>query len=312
LTWTNNGKGGGSTYGVGTTYTLQAIRAGNLAKYTGFISGWEELYRVHSAWNKLAQVGASGYINGHPARGGQLSLTVYLANSSLAHLQGLVRPVLSSIAPKLGKREPKLNGKFTEYESYEAMREARGPEELAAVRRMALASQERPATGTGSSKIIASWLWSAKDVQSTRLRTALRGAFETSTQMMTDATMGAGTQNPPYIRGGSNAVNPALRTAIMRAAAEIHWDGTDQASLNIHFDSARKASASLRSLAPDGGTYANEADPTTQDWQRAFWGTNYAKLLQIKQKVDPGGLFYCRMCVGSEYMNDIRGTLCHK
>jgi hypothetical protein len=298
------------------TYTLQAIRAGNMAKYVGFVTGWEELYRVHSAWNKLAEVGASGYLNGHPARGGQVSLSVYLPNSSLAHLQGLVRPVLSGLGPRrLGKREaePELNGEFTEYESYENMREARGSEELEAVQRVSIAAQEqRPATGTGTSKIIASWLWSAKDVQSSRMRTALRGGFDASTQMMTDATMGAGTQNPLYVRGGGNAVNPALRTAIMRVAGEIHWEGSDQASLNSHFSAASKASASLRSLAPNGGTYANEADPTTSDWQRTFWGANYAKLLQIKQKVDPGGLFYCRMCVGSEYMDDIKGTLCHK
>jgi FAD/FMN-containing dehydrogenase len=192
------------------------------------------------------------------------------------------------------------------------MREARSREEVEAVQRIAKTTRAKPATGTGNSKIIASWLWSAKDVQSTKLRTALHGAYETSSQMMTDATMGAGTQKPPYIRGGTNAVNPALRTAIMRAAAEIHWDSTDQASVNTHFNAASRASASLRSLAPDGGSYANEADPTTKDWQRTFWGANYARLLQIKQKVDPGGLFYCRLCVGSEYMEDIRGTLCRK
>jgi FAD/FMN-containing dehydrogenase len=221
--------------------------------------------------------------------------------------------VLSAAAPRrLGKREPELNGVFSEYESYEAMREARGPEELEAVQRVTMNSQERPATGTGANKIIASWLWSAKNVQDGKIRAALRGAFETSTQMMTDATMGFGTQNPPYIRGGGNAVNPALRTAIMRVAAELHWEGTDQATLNAKFNAASKASASLKSLAPEGGTYANEADPTTKDWQRTFWGANYARLLQIKQKVDPDRVFYCRMCVGSEFMDDQKGILCRR
>lgn len=54
-------------------------------------------------------------------------------------------------------------------------------------------------------------------------------------------------------------------------------------------------------LAPDAGTYANEADYFQKNWQQVFWGSNYSKLLKIKNKYDPNGLFYCHHCVGSEY-----------
>jgi len=52
------------------------------------------------------------------------------------------------------------------------------------------------------------------------------------------------------------------------------------------------------------GSYWNEADYFEPDWQAAFFGTNYPKLLQIKQKYDPHGVFTCHHCVGSELMSD--------
>jgi hypothetical protein len=289
-----------------------------LAKYTGVLNGWEELYRVHSGWSKLANAGAGGYMNGHPGRGTAISLTVYMPNTTAAHLQGVVRSAFSFLGPKAAFVDPSANvdsapgsksrivGRFTEYTSYEAARDSMTMPESE------LAAAQRPATGTGATKIVASWLWSAKDIGSPKLKQALRGAFDAEAQMMTDGTMGVGTKSPPYLRGGGNAVNPALRTAIMRPAAELHWEGSDPARLARKMQDAARFSASLRSLAPDGGTYANEADPSTPNWQHAFWGANYARLLSIKQKADPSGVFYCRLCVGSEFFEDQKGVLCRK
>jgi hypothetical protein len=56
----------------------------------------------------------------------------------------------------------------------------------------------------------------------------------------------------------------------------------------------------LRELTPNGGAYGNEADVSEPDWQQAFWGENYARLLQIKQKWDPLDVFYVHHGVGSE------------
>jgi Berberine and berberine like len=124
--------------------------------------------------------------------------------------------------------------------------------------------------------------------------------------------MGSGTWKPPYLRGGSNAVNPAFRTATMRPAAELQWTGTSRVLLEKKKADALKFGASLKSLNPLGGTYANEADPDSPDWQRSFWGSNYERLFEIKKKVDPEGLFYCRACVGSEMWEDVDGVLCKK
>ncbi|MDE4982285.1 BBE domain-containing protein, partial [Francisella tularensis subsp. holarctica] len=45
----------------------------------------------------------------------------------------------------------------------------------------------------------------------------------------------------------------------------------------------------------------NEADYFQKNWQQVFGGSNYSKLLNIKNKYDPNGLFYCHHCVGIEY-----------
>jgi hypothetical protein len=42
----------------------------------------------------------------------------------------------------------------------------------------------------------------------------------------------------------------------------------------------------------------NEANPYEPNWQEAFWGTNYAKLLKVKKRIDPKYLLACNRCVG--------------
>jgi hypothetical protein len=52
--------------------------------------------------------------------------------------------------------------------------------------------------------------------------------------------------------------------------------------------------------APYSGSYWNEADFADRAFQASHWGTNYPRLLALKKKYDPTGLFVCHHCVGSE------------
>jgi FAD/FMN-containing dehydrogenase len=61
-----------------------------------------------------------------------------------------------------------------------------------------------------------------------------------------------------------------------------------------------KAMAVLRKLAPDAGSYVAESNFFEPDWQRSYWGENYARLLEVKRRYDPGGLFIIHHGVGSE------------
>ena len=56
----------------------------------------------------------------------------------------------------------------------------------------------------------------------------------------------------------------------------------------------------IRAITPGAGTYANEADFFEKNWQEEFWGPHYARLLQIKKRYDPDGMFRCHHSVGSE------------
>jgi hypothetical protein len=256
-----------------------------------------------------------------------VSFQVYLPNASSTALHALVNPVVAGIriiaeeeaSAAEGQDADSSNathvdrhvdaGTYTDYENwYDLWDEMNASKEHLSKRdAMAAAAYQ----GIGANKIIASWLWSAKDLSSSGLKAALRGAVDGETQLLSDATMGVGTWNPPYVRGGGNAVNPAFRTAVMRPASELHWEGSSLSKLELRKKDALRFGASLRSLNPNGGgTYANEADPNIPNWQHAFWGNHYEKLLSIKKKVDPSGVFYCRACVGSELFEDRAGMLC--
>jgi FAD/FMN-containing dehydrogenase len=64
---------------------------------------------------------------------------------------------------------------------------------------------------------------------------------------------------------------------------------------------ARDAIAIMRALSPGAGTYSNEASYFEPDWQEAFWGENYPRLLEIKRRYDPDNVFRVHHGVGSEF-----------
>jgi FAD/FMN-containing dehydrogenase len=59
------------------------------------------------------------------------------------------------------------------------------------------------------------------------------------------------------------------------------------------------AMAPLRAFRERPASYFNETDYFEADWQTAFWGDNYARLLQVKDRYDPDGLFFVHHGVGT-------------
>jgi FAD/FMN-containing dehydrogenase len=60
------------------------------------------------------------------------------------------------------------------------------------------------------------------------------------------------------------------------------------------------ATAHLRKIAPNAGSYVSESNYFNRSWQKEYWGTNYSRLRAIKRKYDPDGLFFVHHGVGSE------------
>ena len=62
----------------------------------------------------------------------------------------------------------------------------------------------------------------------------------------------------------------------------------------------RAAWAPLLALPARPASYVSETDYFEADWQQAFWGEHYPRLMQIKRRYDPDGLFFVHHSVGSE------------
>lgn len=56
----------------------------------------------------------------------------------------------------------------------------------------------------------------------------------------------------------------------------------------------------LRTVTGETGAYVSESNYFEKDFQRAYWGSNYPRLVKIKTKYDPHGLFFVHNGVGSE------------
>ncbi|KAF7365977.1 FAD-binding domain-containing protein [Mycena venus] len=63
---------------------------------------------------------------------------------------------------------------------------------------------------------------------------------------------------------------------------------------------------SLRDVAPDSGVGQTEVFIYEPDFETAFWGNNYSRLLALKHKYDPNGLLDCWRCVEWQGAQDER------
>ncbi|KAL5088917.1 hypothetical protein Trisim1_006062 [Trichoderma cf. simile WF8] len=145
-----------------------------------------------------------------------------------------------------------------------------------------------------------------------KLKSALRAAITPSGTISVFMVGGKGVQEAKP-RGGSNAVNPAWRTAYVHALTSEPFGPFNKTAENNAKAILDKEFQPLRDLTPKSGAYINEAFPFEKNFQQTFWGSNYARLLRIKREVDPTDVFWCAPCVGNERW-EVRqdGKLCKK
>ncbi len=101
------------------------------------------------------------------------------------------------------------------------------------------------------------------------------------------------------------AVLDAFALAILGAGEQPAYPGVagrepDVASARREAQAIARAATELRKLVPSAGAYVSESDYFEADWQNAFWGANYPRLLAVKDRYDPKGLFVVHHGVGSE------------
>ena len=108
---------------------------------------------------------------------------------------------------------------------------------------------------------------------------------------------------------GDTATNPAVldafALAICGASGPPAYPGVaghepDVPLARANAAAVSRASRALRALVPQAASYVSESDFFEADWQRAYWGANYPRLLAVKDAYDPEGLFVVHHGVGSE------------
>ena len=105
------------------------------------------------------------------------------------------------------------------------------------------------------------------------------------------------------------AANPAVLDAfalvICAAAGPPAYPGVrghepDVEAARRNAQRVRATMDALRARVPVVGAYVSESDYFESQWQPAFWGANYPRLLTVKERYDPEGLFTVHHGVGSE------------
>jgi len=116
---------------------------------------------------------------------------------------------------------------------------------------------------------------------------------------------------PPEVarQGSEIPINPVVQHAfglIIIAGGELNVHeglrGHEPNKAQARSESAKITQAMdlIRAIAPESGAYCSEMSYFASNWQTDAWGNNYPRLLTLKQKYDPTGLFMAHHYVGSE------------
>lgn len=101
----------------------------------------------------------------------------------------------------------------------------------------------------------------------------------------------------------NGAVCDAFALALIADAQGSAYPGQgkpDLAAARADAGNINAAAAELHRLVPNAGSYVSESDYFNPRWREAFWGAHYARLLRVKQRIDPGCMFFVHHGVGSE------------
>ena len=90
------------------------------------------------------------------------------------------------------------------------------------------------------------------------------------------------------------AVLDAFALAISGAEGPPAYPGIpghepDLPAARRHAEAIDRAMTEMRTRLPTVGSYLAESNFFEPAWQESFWGSNYAKLLAVKDKYDPEG-----------------------
>ncbi|KAH6665728.1 hypothetical protein B0J14DRAFT_705756 [Halenospora varia] len=313
LFWATRG-GGGSTFGVITSVTVQAWPEFNFLTTEvsfGTLAGDPSFYPATnyflSQFPVLSSLGLTSYnfvtgnssINGtnYSNFKGTFMLPVLSSQNTTSSLTAALTPLLANISTTHPNQTFTTISSVTTWSTFYDWWLTRNSSDYA-----------------GVELVVGSRLIGADALRDTAaLETALKGVAPSnvSGKGVNFYLLGGNGLTDTVPRGGSDAVNPAWRSSLVHAVTGATWTPLDNVEKEQAVSYFRNTTMQyLRDLDPDSGAYVNEADPNEPNWQQTFWGSNYDRLLEIKRKVDPGDVFWCKPCVGSETWKVIGNRVC--
>jgi len=119
----------------------------------------------------------------------------------------------------------------------------------------------------------------------------------------------AGAPDDTIAASRDTATNPAVLTAFGLALVGSYGPpaypgipgyAPDLADAHAEAAMVGNAMGELRRVVPVAASYVSESNFFEKDWQHSYWGANYERLLAVKRRYDPDGLFFVHNGVGSE------------
>lgn len=112
--------------------------------------------------------------------------------------------------------------------------------------------------------------------------------------------------------GADTGVNTAWRSSLWEIVIDSTWTyGMSQAGANTL--AQQTSDAATKYLRKYGtGTYYSESDVLEPNWQTAFFGDNYARLLKVKKKYDPDNVFIVWKGIGFAGQENQSQYQCYK
>jgi FAD/FMN-containing dehydrogenase len=273
LFWACRG-GGGGNFGVVTSFAFRTTPVGEVATYV-LEWPWAQVREVVAAWQAFpphapTELSLDPNLTATETRPHVTSAGQYLG--SAADLRRALAPLLAVGTPRVEV----VSRTFLEAALHFAGCDREGVEQCKKVTRET---------------------WKAKSdyVKRPLPRAAVDVMVRALEARVADPALGRGTILLDAYGGAIARVPKAAtafvhRDALCSAQYLAFWPAGDAARAAANLAWMRGFYASLRPWM-SGGAYVNYIDPELRGWQRAYYGSNYARLRRVKHRYDPTGFF---------------------